>query len=364
MNAVPSVTAIGMEGFKCFHRLRLDVGRLTLVTGFNGGGKSTALQPLLLLAQALRFEPDANALPLNGPLVRLGTAGDIAPPDSCAPMRLAVEGQDGFVDFHPSLQAGDRVLHLTKPPLGLDQPEIVRALKSLSFLGAVRIGAEDAFPIPEQPHFPDVGHDGRFATYWYDRKVDEDVDRGRYHPETTAPVFRKQLDAWLGTLFPGAEANVQNFPALSRMNLQFRLSELGSWRRPSNIGYGLTYAFPILVALLAADQGQVVVIDSPESHLHPSAQSQMGRLLAKFAGAGVQVIVETHSDHLLNGVRLAVREGVLPPKDLRIHFFQGPDGADHRVISPSISKDGDIYEWPEGFFDQSEKDLSRLAGWS
>ncbi len=81
------------------------------------------------------------------------------------------------------------------------------------------------------------------------------------------------------------------------------------------------------------------------------------------ASAGVQIIVETHSDHLLNGVRLAVREGVLLPEDLRLHFFRGPDGSDHRVTTPTIGTGGEIYEWPDGFFDQGEKDLSRLAGW-
>jgi CRISPR-associated Cas5-like protein len=165
-------------------------------------------------------------------------------------------------------------------------------------------------------------------------------------------------------LFPGARTNVQNVVATSQMHLEFRLAELGSWRRPSNIGYGLTYAFPILVALLAADPDQVIVIDSPESHLHPSAQSQMGRILAMLASAGVQIVVETHSDHLLNGVRLAVREGMLVPEDLRIHFFKGPDGNGHGVTTPRVGAGGEIYEWPEGFFDQAEKDLSRLAGWS
>jgi len=357
-----AVRATVMEGFKCFDALRLEFGQLTLVTGFNGGGKSTALQPLLLLAQALRLGM-IDTLPLNGPLVRLGTAGDIAPIRSEHSILLKVEGADGDLSFRPTLQAGDRVLPLSAPPEGL-APPLADALATLSFLGAVRIGAEDAFPIPERIDAPDVGYDGRFAPFWYDRLVDEDVDSRRHFPGASAATFRKQLDAWLGSLFPGAEANVQNAVALSQMNLQFRLSALGSWRRPSNIGYGLTYAFPILVALLAARPGQLIVIDSPESHLHPSAQSQMGRILAMLASAGVQIIVETHSDHLLNGVRLAVREGALLPEQLRVHFFKGPQDTEHGVSTPGIGVGGEIYEWPEGFFDQGEKDLTRLAGWS
>lgn len=357
------VRSVGMDGFKCFDTLNLGLGRLTLMTGFNGGGKSTALQPLLLLAQALRSE-QIGRLPLNGPLVRLGTSGDITSLNSDKSMVLRAESATFLAEFRPKLRSGDRIPVLEVSDEFLDQKDLVGALATLSFLGAVRIGTEDAFPLPEGLDLPDVGHDGRYAPFWYDHYVDEIVSEARRMPGTEAPTLRKQLDAWLGSLFPGAEANVQNVVALSKMSLQFRMSSLGSWSRPSNIGYGLTYAFPILVALLTARCGQVVVIDSPESHLHPSAQSQMGRILARFAQAGVQIIVETHSDHLLNGVRLAVRQKELSPEDLRIHFFSGSDGSDHGVTSPHVSSDGGIYEWPEGFFDQAEKDLSQLAGWS
>jgi CRISPR-associated Cas5-like protein len=358
-----AIRAVAMEGFKCFDDLRLELGRLTLVTGFNGGGKSTSLQPLLLLAQALRLGT-LDALPLNGPLVRLGTAGDIAPVQSERPMLLKIEGDHGSLAVNPNLQAGDRVLPLAVTLDGRSSNRLVHALKTLSFIGAVRMGAEDAFPIPELVDARDVGQDGRFAPYWFHRLADDDLDPRRRFPGEEATIFRRQVDSWLSSLFPGARTNVQNVVATSQMHLEFRLAELGSWRRPSNIGYGLTYAFPILVALLAADPDQVIVIDSPESHLHPSAQSQMGRILAMLASAGVQIVVETHSDHLLNGVRLAVREGMLVPEDLRIHFFKGPDGNGHGVTTPRVGAGGEIYEWPEGFFDQAEKDLSRLAGWS
>ena len=278
-------------------------------------------------------------------------------------MLLEVEGDDGSIAVQPTLQAGDRVLPLAAAPESRPGDRLERALRTLSFLGAVRRGAEDAFPIPERIDARDVGHDGRYAPYWFDRLADEDIDPRRHFPGAEAGIFRRQLDCWLASLFPGAQANVQNVTATSQMNLQFRLAEFGSWQRPSNIGYGLTYAFPILVALLAAGPDQVIVIDSPESHLHPSAQSRMGRILATLASAGVQIVVETHSDHLLNGVRLAVRDGELLAEDLRIHFFKGPDGREHGVTTPAVGTGGEIYEWPEGFFDQGEKDLYRLAGW-
>jgi predicted ATPase len=131
-----------------------------------------------------------------------------------------------------------------------------------------------------------------------------------------------------------------------------------------NVGYGLTYTFPILVALLAAEPGDIIVIDGPEAHLHPQAQSRMGWMLATFAAAGIQLIVETHSDHILNGIRLAVRDKVLPTAGLSLLFFAGNVLEGHGVTSPRIDDEGRINEWPDGFFDQGDKDIAQLAGWS
>jgi len=353
------VNTIIVEGFKCFDALKLELGRLTLVTGLNGGGKSTALQSLLLIAQALRMG-EKNKLPLNGPLVRLGTAGDISPRWSEKDTLLRAEGEEVIVEFRPKRRPGYRSL----PLLNRVDGGAYTSLSTLSFLSAYRIGGQDAFPIPEKNSVHDVGSDGRYAAYWYDHLVDEEVDDLRCVPGAEAKSFRKQIDAWLSTLFPGAEAHVQHIADVSQMSLRFKLSETDNWQRPANMGYGLTYAFPILVSLLSAQNGQIIVIDSPEAHLHPSAQSRMGQVLAHFANAGVQIIVETHSDHLLNGVRLAVRRGELLPEDLRIHFFSGVKGQNHGVVSPQIGEGGEIYEWPNDFFDQGEKDLSQLAGWS
>ena len=370
------ITSVEIERFKCFDSLRLSIAPLTLLTGYNGGGKSSAIQPLLILAQGIRAFRTERIYPLNGPLVRLGAVGDVvaagASRTSGSQLTFKVSGYGSTASWVFFPQAGDRFLKLAArdPETVPDEDmrarnRIVNLVSGLAYVSAVREGAADAYPIPETASTEerDVGTDGRFAPYVYDRWVDSEVDHLRRHPKQPATSMRKQLDAWLGELFPGAQANAQSLAQLSLLSLQFRLSEIGDWRRPSNIGYGLTYAFPILVALLTAHAGEVVIIDSPEAHLHPSAQSHMGRLLAKFAAAGVQILVETHSDHLLNGARLAVKSGALAHDKVAIHFFAGATPGSHGVTSPTIDEEGRIYEWPDGFFDQSEKDLSRLAGW-
>ena len=359
-----------LEGYKCFNWLRVRLAPLTLFTGFNGAGKSTALQPLLLLAQAARLKIwgatglDGN-IPLNGEVVRLGSAGDVVRGGDSGATRFTVGAGGNILNVDISARAGDRVLRAKTATEAAGSPDLIRQLERLIHLSAVRGGPFDAFPIPDRADGGsiDVGVDGRYASHWYHEMADTEVSPDRCASAAEGVTFRKQVDAWLGRLAPGANANVQAIPVASTLALQFRLSETGEWRRPANVGYGLTYAFPILVALLAARQGDIVVIDSPEAHLHPQAQSRMGKMLATFAAAGVQLLVETHSDHVLNGARLAVRDGIVCSDDLSLLFFSGTSPDDHGVTCPRIDAKGRIDEWPDGFFDQGDKDVSRLADW-
>jgi predicted ATPase len=156
-------------------------------------------------------------------------------------------------------------------------------------------------------------------------------------------------------------------PGTDFIKLQFRSGPTDNWRRPGNIGYGLTYVFPILVSCLLAKKGQTIVIDSPEAHLHPLGQSKIGMFLATIAESGVQVLIETHSDHILNGVRIAAKQSFIQPENMLVHFFQGgrqSENAPPPIVTSLVSKEGSLSDWPEGFFDQAEKDLAELAGWN
>jgi predicted ATPase len=379
---------ISIEHFKCFSNLRLGLAPLTLLAGYNGGGKSTSIQPLLLISQAVRRSSNPIGLPLNGSLVNLGTVGDVVPPNGLPMFEISADKR--HVTWRFSAKAGERSLSISDafasnsitqkenwsqtiwPRSSTSQQNfgerhpVRKALATLSYLTAIRSGTADVYPFPEfdEEIFGDVGGGGQFAAYWYDKMVDENVPSGRAYSHEQSTTLRKELDAYLSLLFPNAQANVTAIPQSSSLALRFRIGDSSEWRRPANIGFGFTYAFPILVALLTIPAGRTFVIDSPEAHLHPSAQSEMGRLLARAASSGVQVIVESHSDHLLNGIRLAVKEGIIPHDQIAIHFFGGPKPGAHGVISPGIDPTGTISDWPSGFFDQTERDLAQLSGWA
>ncbi|MBF0550253.1 MAG: DUF3696 domain-containing protein [Deltaproteobacteria bacterium] len=386
------LTQIAIKNFKCFDTLMLPLAPLTLMTGFNAAGKSTTLQSILLIAQSLRSGNRSTELLLNGPLTHLGSPGEVIHPEHGD---IAFAFEDDRAEVEWTFKTEDRSrrmallisqvlindqanrlqfsnlsdLYMLLPP---EAPEtarqLVNDLSQTIFISAVRMGTADVFPAPEDPIsvHADVGVQGGFAPWWFQQFLDDDVDKPRCHPADSATSLRRQFNAWANELFPAAEGNALSIDKTNLMRLELRIGEAGEWRRPSNIGYGLTYAFPIIVAGLLAKPGQILIIDSPEAHLHPLGQSKMGRFLAYIAAAGVQVLIETHSDHILNGIRLAVRDQVIDPRKVAVYFFghavdavAGPAG----VVSPELDAQGNLSEWPEGFFDQTEKDLARLAGW-
>jgi predicted ATPase len=114
-----------------------------------------------------------------------------------------------------------------------------------------------------------------------------------------------------------------------------------------------------VLAGLTAGQNGLLIIENPEAHLHPQGQSQMGHFLATIAAAGVQVIVETHSDHVLNGIRRAIGEQhTLPASDAIAYFFDADNSAPQSLAFTAM---GGIESWPKGFFDQFQLDVAALT---
>ena len=386
--------SLEFSNLKCFSILRLDLAPLTLFTGFNSAGKSTALQSLLLLAQSLRLDSDSKYLPLNGPVIQLGTLGEVLS-DKAEEQQIEISVSTMLEQISWNFKATDpriegietgkyslyveKAVHQTEGAKTREwddkmwrssnpdssSSELINALKNIIFLNSERGKISDVYPSPGDINVvhADVGCEGQYAPWWYERATDEEIDPDRRHPSDSARSLRRQIDAYLNDLFPGARATASKVERTPFMRLDFSDGKEKSWRNPTNIGYGLTYAFPIIVAVLLAKKGQVLIVESPEGHLHPRAQSRMGKMLSRIAATGVQILVESHSDHVLNGIRLAVKQKTIQHSDIAVHFFSGVGSDSHGVISPTIDAEGTLDTWPDGFFDQGELDLATLTGW-
>ncbi len=142
--------------------------------------------------------------------------------------------------------------------------------------------------------------------------------------------------------------------------------------KPQNVGFGVSYILPVLATLITAEKGNIIIIENPEAHLHPRGQAEIGKLIAETVSRGVQVFIETHSDHVINGIRVAVKKGVIKPSDVNIAFFErkehavvGDEGKEsHEIFTTvrdiKVDENGSLSEYPEDFMDEWNNQLMRL----
>ena len=141
--------------------------------------------------------------------------------------------------------------------------------------------------------------------------------------------------------------------------IQVRIS--GSAFNLMDVGYGVSQVLPIVVDSLRSERGSTFLLQQPEIHLHPSAQAELGSFLALLAKEHrKQFLIETHSDYLVDRIRMEVRDGkVLKPEDVSLLYFERADG-DVRIHSLEIDGMGNIVNPPKGyrrFFLEEEKRL-------
>ena len=112
---------------------------------------------------------------------------------------------------------------------------------------------------------------------------------------------------------------------------------------------------------LIGQKGSMMVVENPEAHLHPAAQSKIGRFLSMVAESGVNVIIETHSDHVLNGIQIACAEKEIKPSIVSVNYFNHLIDSDQPILETiNVNDKGDLSSWPRGFFDQTQIDFAKL----
>lgn len=376
------LTRLDLQYFKCFKQLKLPLAELTLLSGTNASGKSSVIQSLVLLHQTMREHEWSTRLMLNGDSIKLGTVSDVID---------KVHGRRtfgiGLIDREQSYWwhfLGERsemsmaVDCVSVGQVSNEQPKSLRYLlppnengiKSslaerlcgLTYITAERIGPREVYALEDRQIASVVGPAGEHAVSVLHWGRDNPVLKEIVIPGVANTMLR-QVEERMRMFFPGCALSVQQVPQANAVTLGLRNSEDTDFHRPIHVGFGLTQVLPIVIAALSSVKGDILLIENPEVHLHPAGQALMGQFLADVAQAGVQVIVETHSDHVLNGIRRSVKAERIKPEQIAIHFFRSRSEEIAQVISPSIDNSGNIDTWPDGFFDQFDKDTNYFAGW-
>lgn len=373
---------IDLKNFKCFELLRLPLAPLTLLSGPNASGKSSVLQSLVLLHQTMREHEWSNRLMLNGESIKLGTVTDVVDKvngrktfeigliDDETSYQWLFEGErtDMSMAVEHVTVLGNRVEHpgklrfLIYPEMTHFNLSLAERLRDMTYITAERVGPREVYTIEDRQIATVVGPAGEHAASVLHWGRDEQVLTNLVI-SNAPPTRLRQVEERMRFFFPGCSIILQQIPQANAVTLGIRTSDDTDFHRPIHVGFGLTQVFPIVVAALSAKEGDILLIENPEVHLHPAGQALMGQFLGEVATAGVQVIVETHSDHVLNGIRRSVKSGALQPENVSIHFFRPRTLGGSQVISPQIDRTGNIDVWPDGFFDQFDKDMNYFAGW-
>lgn len=369
---------VELSNFKCFKKLELDCAPLTLLCGVNGAGKSSVIQALLVLRQSYEARRLREGwLVLDGRLADIGTGKDVLCEDAETdvvefslrrndvgePCRLAYDYDrtSDRLEMRRSDAAPERFGGFGVPETWRDSPPFGG---NLFYVNAERVGPRKTYGLSEtSARGGDLGARGEYALNYlnaYGDRVHADDD-----PRFEGCESRRLaagIERWLGEVSPGAHLRLEPIAGADALIAGFSFDREGDVEtqryRATNVGFGLSYALPVLVAMFGP-KGSLCLIENPEAHLHPRGQTKLAELAVRAAVAGVQVIAETHSDHFMDGVRIAVRDGLIPPEEAAFHYFERR-GAGTVVSSPKIDRDGRLSEWPTGFFDQHEENLARL----
>ena len=390
------ISELLLDNFKLFGKETRFSGlkKINLLTGVNGRGKSSVLQPLLLFKQTLIRSRSSRQIFLSGSFVDLGNAADVKHVDASItkPIRigfqddenryvytLAIAGENNqSLDIQKfeckgSQQASvdvdeDTIFHNLVPQTA-NNNKLILPFEDVIYISAERIGPKMSFS-PSSDDWIDKRGEHTIQMLYERRyeKVDESIIEGMkdffydIDEDELSPAVNDVLNFWMTKMFGPSSATVNYIEAANIYALGLSTEQKGGKAvfKPTNVGFGYSYALPILISGLTADKGTILIVENPEAHLHPSAQSMITKFLGLVANRGVQVFIETHSEHILNALRVMVVQENMKANNINVMYFDRELEDYFETIT--IEGNGKLDHWPANFFDQAEKDLNVLLG--
>ncbi|MFT6963616.1 MAG: putative ATPase [Flammeovirgaceae bacterium] len=223
-----------------------------------------------------------------------------------------------------------------------------------------------------------VGNNGEFTAHYIETygnesvQTKETIHKDSYIEDSTTgeKIVNKsllnQINLWMREISPNISIHTTSVSSNHvKLEYDFIQRNLGFTNKfiPENVGFGITYVLPVVVSLLKAKAGDLLIIENPESHLHPRGQAEIGRLIALTAMSGVQVIIETHSDHLINGIRVAVKEKALDREKVVLFFSEKVFATNEqysKFTDIEIDKNGELSQYPNNLLEEWSNQLFNL----
>ncbi|MCR4029485.1 AAA family ATPase [Flavobacterium panacis] len=361
-----------ISGFKCFYDEEFELNKITLLTGCNGSGKSSLIQALLLYRTCIEkihnklsyieiAKPEVinEIIPLNGNYsLNLGTYFDVFREDL---KRDSINISIDSYNLNLRIPKEENDVTLVNAEIIIDKNFKKSTFwnnENFYYLNAERIGPRHHL----EHKFYEIlscGYSGENTAFILE-KYGRDPNFESAMLSSQKELLLNLTNFWLNIICPGTSIRTNQLGPLSA-TIKISTNNFKTELSATNIGFGISYSLPVIVSGLIAKKDSILIVENPEAHLHPKGQSEIGYFLSKVAESGVKVLIETHSEHVTNGVRRGVLESdVLKNEDATIYFFNGV--TDNRLdkIQIEVDSEGDLTHFPADFFDQLNQDLSRI----
>ena len=327
------IKSISLHGFKSYVNQTFELSPLTILTGLNSSGKSSVIQSIRVLKNIVSYKDENKAFyQLN-----IGDKNEV------------MNQNCDKIEIKATIDNLDHTQILYDSEIGIN----IAPFPYIIYISASRKGGTSTIPLLSNL---ELGSEGENVLNVIEHYGDE-ILADSLQDEAEGKTFSYVLAGWLQKISP----DVKFEPKLARQaDTSYSLYDQ---HRSSNVGYGLSYSLPVIVALLLGtlQQDSLVLIENPEAHLHPRGQYEMSRLICLCVEAGANVLVETHSDHLFDGVRIFCKESEIPFADNVIAYWcQLDEDKCTKVDTCHIKKNGKVDNWPQGMFDQFLIDAEKL----
>lgn len=323
---------LNIQKFKVLENENLDIRPLTVFCGENSSGKSTAIRAMLFFGNG-SFDKTSyyhfNAI--NGLL------GDYK----------YIELKD---DSDTVVKAyGAHSVHTDSPSTLQFNPTL---------LCAERIGPRKVYDTINNTYdFIDM--QGRLAPFFYHQKQNDNISELAIdNMENT--TLRSQVAYWLNHIL-GTTVKTENIQ--DNIIVSYQAPHDVEAYSPLNTGFGTSMVFPILIACLTAKIGDTVIIENPEVHLHPKAQSKLADFFAFIAQKGVQIILETHCEHLIYKLCYNVNQGIID-YDKVVFQYKEINKPFEAIYTDKkgrfVDEKDELRDFPPGFFDATLKEYMSI----
>ncbi|MDR0681772.1 MAG: DUF3696 domain-containing protein [Dysgonamonadaceae bacterium] len=363
------INRISVKNFKSLKNIDVNVSNLNLLMGLNGMGKSSFIQVLLLLMQSDKLKE--RVIDLNGILTHIGQGRDALyqfAEERSITFQVTFDEQQTFSWKFP--YQSDKEQLTAETGYAADKMIFFREKTGqFQYISAERMGPRDIYDASNitVANKKQLGVSGEFAVYYINVfGLEYIVPEILRKDSAFSNKLIHQLNAWMHEISPGVSINTKYVPEVNKVILDYQFemtAQKTNFFRPNNVGFGISYVLPVVLSLLTSEKGKIIVIENPESHIHPRGQAELGKLIALAANAGAQLFVETHSDHILNGIRVAVKENRINTSKVNVMYFDKVTTDVEQfsqVTQIKIDRNGELSEYPKDFLDEWSNQLLKL----